>query len=158
MYRLRSLAAAAAVLTLGTGVSTVTASAASAQVGIVRADQASQTTHGPRIVARPSALMVNRYTVLTGTGFKPRTRLTIEECSRKSWIVPMRVCNHRNALLVRTSAGGRFRARFKVLLCPLSRLTPTAALRRTCWVGVPKIEGIDVVTLRGAAKIVVTRP
>jgi len=151
MNRARSLAAAAAaVLALGVGASTAVASAASAQVAARHAK--------PRIVARPDNLMVNTDTVLSGSGFAPHHRLLIWECSMKGWIVPLKVCNHPNAVRVRANADGRFTVKFKALVCPEPRRPVPAGFSRTCYVGVPTIQGVDTETLVGAAKLVVTGP
>jgi hypothetical protein len=149
--RLRFLAVAAAALTLSTGLLLGGALAASAQVAGHSAT--------PKIVARPDNLMVNTTTVLTGSGFKPKTKLTIKECSQQTWVVPLKVCNNPNTVRVTTNARGRFKVKFTALVCPESRRGGIpAGFRRKCFVGVPTIQGIDTVTLLGVAKLVVTGP
>ena len=149
MRRVRSLAAAAAAaLALGAAVSMAVAPVASAGTQ-------------PRIVAKPDNLMVNTSTVLTGSGFQPKHKVLIQECSKKSWVVPLRVCNHPNEVRVRTNAKGGFQVKLKALVCPVSRhATPAlpTGFKRTCYVGVPHIQGVDTVALEGAAKIIVTGP
>lgn len=149
MNRFRWLAVATAVLALGIG---TVASASAALIG------QSAHRHGPHIVAKPGSVMVNTSTTLTGTGFKPHRRLVIQECSLRNWVVPQRVCNHPNTVKVRTDAHGRFTVTFKALVCPKSKHVQPAGFSRTCWVGVPVIQGIDTEHLLGAAKLIVTGP
>jgi len=114
--------------------------------------------HSPKITVSPRSQMVNDTVTLTGTGFKPHTKLVIWECSKKFWIVPQQVCNHRNAAKVRTNAHGGFTVKkFKVLVCPEPK-QPTDGFSRRCWVGLPKPEGVDTVALLAAARITVTGP
>lgn len=124
--------------------------------------------HGPRIVAKPASVMVNRTTTLTGTGFKRHKRLTILECSAPSWIVPQQICNHRNAVKVRTNARGGFTVKIKALVCPAAKppirsvgpirpATP-AGFSRHCYLGVPRMFGVDQEALRPSARITVTGP
>jgi len=148
MKRTRILAGAAAVLALGGTASAIAMSAASART---------DTAQGPHIVARPDSVMVNTSTTLHGSGFGPHRKVLLWECSVRTWVVPMKVCRQRNAVTVRTNANGRFTVKFTVLVCP----KPPAALAgfsRTCYIGEPKIQGVDTVTLIGAAKITVTGP
>jgi hypothetical protein len=143
----------AAMIVAG-GSLTVVAAAASA--GPVSRAPVSRT---PRIVARPASVMVNTKTELLGSGFRPHSRLTIWECSQRTWVVPLQVCNHKNAVHVRTSGAGRFRVSLVALVCPVHRraMAP-AGFSRTCYAGVPTVRGVDTVTLVGAAKFTVTGP
>jgi len=172
MNRKSGLRILAAMIVAGAGLTVV---AASASAGPARGPGA-PISRAPRIVARPGSVMVNTKTELSGSGFLPHRRLTIWECSARGWIVPRRVCNHRNALRVRTNGSGRFKASLVALVCPLAmHVMATVAARgdvpvepaasrfaagfaRTCYVGVPTIRGVDTVTLAGAARITVTGP
>jgi len=115
-------------------------------------------------VAKPDSVTVNRKTTLTGSGFKRHKKLRIWECSARSWVVPKQICNHRNAVTVRTGSRGGFTVKFKALVCPAasSSAAPTASARkgfsRRCFVGVPTPSGVDVVILVGATRITVTGP
>ena len=111
----------------------------------------------PRITARPDSVMVRTTTVLTGTGFRPRRKLTVYECGARLWIAPQDVCTHGNVVTVRTSRHGRFRIPLQVLVCPLKSKTP-ARFERTCYIGVSAIDGIGVVKLSAATRITVTGP
>lgn len=115
--------------------------------------------HGPRIVAKPDSVMVNTRTTLTGTGFRRHKRLTIWECSAQDWVVPQQICNHRNAVTVRTNARGGFTVKMKALVCPAPAppLRP-AGFSKHCWVGVPRAFGVDQAGLRAATRITVTGP
>src|SRR5258708_23265503 len=74
--------------------------------------------HHPKIAARPLKVKVTKVTTLTGSGFKPHAKLLLNECAARTWVVPQQVCNHRNAVHVRTGPHGGFRVRMKVLVCP----------------------------------------
>jgi hypothetical protein len=152
--RVRSLVAAAAVLVGAAGMT----SAAAAQSPGTHAGLASHAKHGPRIVARPDNLMVDTSTVLSGSGFKPHTKLRIQECSAMTWDVPLKICNHPNTVRVRTDAHGRFKVNFKAMVCPFSRRLGFDGFSKTCYVGVPHIQGVDTITLLGGTKLVVTGP
>jgi hypothetical protein len=110
----------------------------------------------PHITARPNDLMVNTKTTLTGAGFPARTKLTIEECARRNWVVPQDPCVNRNKIIVTTDSHGRFVHQFKVTLCGGKRgPEPTS---QVCYVGDPHPQGVDTVTLLGGAKVVITYP
>jgi len=129
--------------------------------------------HHPRIVAKPHSVRVNKFTTLSGSGFKPHHRYVLNECSARSWTVPRQVCNHRNAVHVRTGPHGGFRVRMKLLVCPRAMqpqararsgrvpsgrvLSPEAFVVR-CFIGTPKFFGIDSEGLTGAVRISVTGP
>jgi hypothetical protein len=133
---------------------------------ILPAPVAMKARHHPKIVARPDKVKVNKVTTLTGSGFKPHAKLVLNECAARAWIVPKQVCNHRNAVHVRTGPHGGFRVRMKVLVCPrgmqpqarISRILSPEAFVVHCFIGVPKIAGVDTVTLVGAVRISVTGP
>jgi hypothetical protein len=144
---------ASAAIVVGVGAGAVSAAAAAAPGGGVTAAR-----HGPRIVAKPDSVMVNRRTTLTGSGFRRHKKLTILECSARNWVVPAQVCNHRNAIKIRTNAHGGFRVKIKVLVCPSIRKAVPAGFSKRCFVGVPTIRGVDTETLVGAVKITVTGP
>jgi len=157
---------ATAVLVAGVGVGAASAAAAAAPGAhpVVTGVGRIPAKHRPKIVAKPDSVMVNKKTTLTGSGFRRHKKLTIVECSATAWVVPKQICNHRNAVTVRTSARGRFTVRFKVLVCPAassSAALPPAGARgfsKRCFVGVPTPRGVDVVILVGAARITVTGP
>jgi hypothetical protein len=164
------LLVASAVLVAGVGVGAVSAAAAAAPGGhpVVTGIGRIPAKHRPKIVAKPDSVMVNTKTTLTGSGFKRHKRLRIWECSARNWVVPKQICNHRNAVTVRTNAHGGFTVKFKALVCPANSsvalttaaLTPAArkGFSRRCFVGVPTPSGVDVVILVGAARITVTGP
>jgi len=134
------LAGAALALAAGTGIS---------PAGAVTATP-------PHVVARPNNLMVNTKTTLTGTGFPARKKLTVEECSRTGWVVTANPCVKDNRITVTTDAHGRFTRQFRVALCGGSRGPgPTS---QVCYIGVPHPEGVDTISLIGAARVVVTYP
>lgn len=157
----RVMLVASAVLVAGVGVGAVSVAAAAAPGGhpVVTGVGRIAAKHGPRIVAKPDSVMVNKKTTLTGSGFKRHRKLRIWECSAKSWVVPKQICNHRNAVTVRTNAHGGFKVKFKVLVCPsASSSAATRGFSRRCFVGVPTPSGVDVVILVGATRITVTGP
>jgi hypothetical protein len=110
----------------------------------------------PQIVVKPNNAMINTKVALTGTGFPARTKLTIKECSAKSWVVPQKRCVTNNSVSVRTDRRGRFTSRLKVELCGGKRgPEPTSQI---CYIGDPQPRGVDTITLVGAARVVVTYP
>jgi hypothetical protein len=110
----------------------------------------------PHIVAKPSNLMVNTKTTLTGTGFPARTKLTIKECSIINWVVTANPCVKNNTISVVTDGHGRFTRQFRAKLCGGKRgPEPTSQI---CYIGDPHPEGVDTMRLLGAAKITVTYP
>ena len=113
-------------------------------------------TTPPHVVAKPDNVMVNTKTVLTGTGFPAKTRLTIEECPGKGWIVPQKPCIRNNRISVVTDGHGHFVRQFRVGLCGGRRgPEPTSQI---CYIGDPHPEGVDTISLLGAAKVTVTYP
>lgn len=148
----RVMMLASAVLMAGAGVGAVSVTAVAGVAGVAA-------QHGPKIVAKPDSVMVNRMTTLTGSGFKRHKKLRIWECSARNWVVPKQICNHRNAVTVRTNARGGFRVRFKALVCPASSVAAARkGFSRHCFIGVPTPRGVDVVVLVGATRITVTGP
>jgi hypothetical protein len=124
--------------------------------GIVSGQAGAVTATPPRIVAKPNNLMINTKTLLTGSGFPARTRLTIEECSMTNWVVTANPCDTTNKISVLTDAHGRFTRQFKVELCGGKRgPEPTSQI---CYVGDPHPEGIDTIALLGAARVIVSYP
>jgi hypothetical protein len=111
----------------------------------------------PRIVAHPDSLKVGATTKLVGTHFKPGSSFRIEECSRTNWVVVQNVCLTKNSMIVTTSASGRFTGSFTVRMCPKAKMIAAAGASRTCYIGEPTPQGIDVVSLLGAATLTVTR-
>ena len=159
---------AAVVAGIAVGIATAGSVALAASAYMLPAPVAIKARHHPRIVAKPSRVKVNKVTTLTGSGFKPRHKYVLNECSARAWVVPKQVCNHRNAVHVRTGPHGGFRVRMKALLCPRG-IQPQARVPRGrvlgpeafvvhCFIGVPRIAGVDTVTLVGAVRISVTGP
>ena len=148
----RFMALAGAVLAAGIGVGAVSAAGVAGAAGVAA-------HHRPKIVAKPDSVMVNTTTTLTGSGFKRHKKLTIWECSARNWIVPQQICNHRNAVKVRTNSRGGFTVKFKALVCPAGS-APAAykGFSRHCFIGVPTPRGVDVVVLVGSTRITVTGP
>jgi len=111
----------------------------------------------PTIVVTPSQhLAPGQVVALTGTHFAARHDYTIEECSRTSWVVTEHVCNTTQAVHVTTNRAGGFHSKLTVELCPPPPVTAAASsLLKICYVGAPTIQGVDVDTLAGAAKITV---
>ena len=110
----------------------------------------------PHIVAKPNNLMVRTKTTLTGTGFPARARVTIKECSITNWVVTANPCVKNNTISVVTNGHGRFTHQFRAELCGGKRgRFPTSQI---CYIGDPHPEGVDTMTLLGAAKITVTYP
>jgi len=144
MLRSRIACVALAVTVVG-----LAAGVLSTQAGAVSATP-------PHIVAKPNNLMVNTKTTLTGTGFPAKTTLTIAECSITNWVVTANPCVKNNKISVRTDGHGKFTRQFRVALCGGKRgPEPTSQI---CYIGDPHPEGVDTMTLLGAAKIMVTYP
>ena len=121
----------------------------------------------PHIVARPNNLMINTNTMLTGTGFKPRSNLTVEECSTKTWIAPQNPCATSNVIHVRTNQAGYFKHAMTAKVCPSNgpphaqgsnRPSHPQGFAQRCYVGVPTGRGVDEIVLVGATPITVTGP
>lgn len=124
--------------------------------GIASSSAGAASPTRPHIVAKPNNLMVNTKTSLAGTGFPAKTKLTIEECSVANWVVTSRPCKGANKISVLTDAHGRFSRKFRVVLCGGRHGSgPTS---QTCYIGDPRPQGVDTITLRGAAKVTVTYP
>jgi len=154
---------AAAIAGMALGIVGAGSVALAASAYMLPAPVAIKAKHHPKIVARPHQVRANKFTTLTGSGFKPHAKLVLNECAAQTWIVPKQVCNHRNAVHVRTGPHGRFRVRMKVLLCPRgiqpqARVFGPERIVVHCFIGVPKIAGVDTVTLVGAVRIAVTGP
>jgi hypothetical protein len=120
------------------------------------ASRAAGSSTAPHIVAKPNSVMVNAKTTITGTGFRATTKLTIEQCSKVRWVVPANPCVRANKISVHTDGHGRFARQFQVELCGGKRGPgPTSQI---CYIGNPRPEGKDTITLLGAAKVTVTYP
>lgn len=113
----------------------------------------------PHITATPADPMINTKTILVGTGFAPNATLTVEECSRTSWIAPQDPCATSNVIRVHTSPTGHFRHALTAEICPGvgPGVTPPGFVQ-LCWVGVPTPVGVDGITLVGASRLTVTGP
>ncbi len=166
MNRVIAVGAAAVLVALGIAV-TATMAIASPTKTLNRAPALPAAKHHAKIVARPDKAIAGQHLRLVGSGFKPSTKLVIQECSQATWVVPAEVCNRHNAVKIKTGPHGGFATKFQVRLCPATRSPATqspatrspatAATTKRCFIGVPTIDGIDVVTLLGVTKVTVTR-
>ncbi len=111
----------------------------------------------PRITVTPASVMVNTQTKVSGRHFPANSSFTIAECSKTSWIVPMRPCATSNVIHVKTNAKGEFTRKMTAVVCP-GGTTGTPGFSEVCYVGEPVGTGIDTIALLGAAKITVTGP
>jgi hypothetical protein len=111
----------------------------------------------PHIASHPNTVMAKASIKLIGTHFKPLSTFTIRECSQSTWVVTQDVCVIKNSIVVKTNANGKFTGSFTAYRCPAVRRTPPTGHSQTCYIGDPTPEGIDVITLLGAATIMVTR-
>jgi hypothetical protein len=128
-------------------------------VGVLSAEASAVSSTPPRIVAKPNNVMVNTKVTLTGAGFAARTKLAIEECSTRGWVVvAQHPCVSDNKISVVTDAHGRFTHKFKVELCPRSTTGSGPATEETCYIGSPHPQGVDTISLVGAARVTVTYP
>jgi len=128
-------------------------------VAALTAEASAVSSTPPRIVAKPDNVMVNTKITLTGSGFAARAKLSIVECSSRGWVVVARhPCVADNKITVVTDAHGRFTHKFKVELCPRSTTGSGPATKETCYIGNPHPEGVDTISLLGAARITVTYP
>lgn len=113
----------------------------------------------PSITATPDNVMVNTTTVLTGRGLARHTTVHIVECAATSWYVLASPCDTTNAINVRTNARGTFTATFRVGTCPTAAtVQPGGGPAFLCYIGVPRISGIDTESLQPGTAIVVTYP
>jgi hypothetical protein len=118
---------------------------------------AGASTGSPHITAHPNNLMVNTSTHLIGKNFDPSTTLTVEECAEKHWIAPQNPCDSTNSVVVTTNSHGQFKSPFTVQTCS-SGTGSAPGFAEKCYIGVPTPNGVDTITLLGAARIVVTGP
>jgi hypothetical protein len=112
---------------------------------------------GPHIVAHPNNVMVNTATKLIGRNFTPSTTYNVKECGKTNWIAPQNPCDITNSIVVTTTGRGQFKSSFTVQTCP-SGTNSQPGFSQTCYIGVPTPNGIDTITLLGAARITVTGP
>ena len=112
----------------------------------------------PHITATPHNVMVNTTISLSGRGFPAHKRLTIAECSSTGWVVVQNPCDTDNTIVVHTNRHGRFTADFHVELCPRANTAGGPITQEKCFIGNPQPQGVDTITLVGAAKIIVTYP
>ena len=127
--------------------------------GVLSAEAGATSPTPPRIVAKPNNVMVNTEITLTGTGFASRAKLSIMECGSRGWVVvAQHPCVTDNKISVVTDAHGRFTHKFKVELCPRTSAGTGPVTQETCYIGNPHPEGIDTISLIGAAKVTVTYP
>ena len=127
--------------------------------GAWSAEASATSSTPPRIVAKPNNVMVNTKITLTGTGFADRAKLSIMECSNSGWVVvAQHPCVSDNKISVVTDAHGRFTRMFKVELCPRTSTGSGPVTKETCYIGNPHPEGVDTISLIGAARVTVTYP
>lgn len=147
MSKMGRVVGAALVLTVGVA------------AGVVVADGSAAAPAPPRIVVKPNNVMVNTVVSLTGSGFAAKAKLSIMECSNRGWVVvAQHPCVSDNKISVATDAHGRFVRKFRVKLCPRSTTGTGPVTKETCYIGNPHPEGIDTMSLIGAARITVTYP
>ena len=108
----------------------------------------------PTIVPNPDSVMVDTATNLIGTDFADNETFTIKECAEQTWIVPQDPCVSSNAIQVTTNASGAFEAALNVEECATPAAMP--GITENCYVGEATPQGIDTITLLGAAEITVT--
>jgi hypothetical protein len=137
------------IVSLALTIAVLTAGILSSQAGAVSATP-------PHIVAKPNNLMVNTKTTLTGTGYPAKTTLTIEECSITNWVVTANPCVKTNKISVLTDRHGHFVRQFRVTVCNGKHGPIITSV--TCYIGDPHPEGVDTISLLGAAKVTVTYP
>jgi hypothetical protein len=118
---------------------------------------AGASTSSPHITAHPDNVVVDTSTHLIGKNFDPSTTLTVEECLEKHWIAPQNPCDSTNAVVVTTNSRGEFKSSFIVETCS-SGMGSSPGFAERCYIGVPIPNGVDTITLLGAARIVVTGP
>lgn len=158
MNRLTALASVSA-LALAMGLSLavgVTSAPPAGAAGVAGAAAHADPGSSARTVIKPNTAMVNQTIKVHGTGFKPSTRFTIEECSRTNWFVPQNPCADDNSVTVKTGSMGNFRASMVAKLCPMS--SSPGRTEDTCYIGEPIGTGVDTIALRGHAKLRVTWP
>ncbi len=109
----------------------------------------------PTIRVHPDNVMVNTDTHVVGQHFSAGQTVTLVECGKTSWIVPKNPCDSDNSVTVTANGKGNFKTTMKVEACPAKAQPP--GLSQTCFIGVEQF-GIDNVTLRPHASIVVTFP
>lgn len=109
----------------------------------------------PAIKAKPTNLMVDKSTTLTGSGWPRRAKITLRECASEAWAAPREPCLEEDLETVETNGSGRFSAAFEVGVCDGAFSGPT---QRTCYIGEPEPSGVDTIELRGAVAIQVSYP
>jgi len=133
--------------------------AVAAAAAVVAADESAAAPAPPRIIVKPNNVMVNTVVDLTGSGFGAKAKLSIQECSSRGWVVvAQHPCVSDNRISVVTDAHGRFARKFRVRLCPRTAANSGPVTKETCYIGSPHPEGIDTISLIGAARVTVTYP
>jgi len=147
MSRISKAVGVALVLTVG------------AAAGVMAADESAAAPVVPRIVVTPNNVMVNTVVHLAGSGFAAKAKLSIMECGSKGWVVvAQHPCVADNTISVLTDSHGRFARKFRVKLCPRTTTGSGPVTKETCYIGNPHPEGVDTMSLIGAARIIVTYP
>ena len=116
---------------------------------------ASPTATAPGVVVSPATSLTPGQSVsVVGTHLAPHRTYTVEECSQRSFVVMLHVCNRGRAIQVTTGRTGSFRSELTIEVCPPLR-RQAAAPATVCYVGAVTLAGVDVDSLAGAAKITV---
>jgi hypothetical protein len=110
------------------------------------------------ITAQPDNVMVNTMIRLKGRGFPAHQRLSIAECGAKQWVVMASPCDTDNTIRVKTDGKGRFTTSFKAEPCPRTTPPKPPITQEHCFIGNPRLNGIDTDTLVGAVGLTVTYP
>jgi hypothetical protein len=127
-----------------------------AAVAVAPAAVAQSASATEKVSARPTHVMVNTDTTITGSGFPAHAMIPLRECGVKFWLAPNDPCNTENAITVETNRMGRFKTSFEAQLCPEGKPArqPTT---RICYIGVLSF-GEDTGMLEPAARVLVSYP
>ena len=110
----------------------------------------------PTLAVKPAVVTLNTDTLVTGRHFKALSRITLVECTRRSWIAPQHPCDTGNSVTVTANAAGRFRTEMVVRRCPGTTLSTGVPVR--CYLGVVKPSRIDTIALQPNVQIMITSP
>ncbi len=110
----------------------------------------------PTLSVHPHSVMVDTDATVVGRNFLPGTTVHLEECSSSTWVVPVAPCTTDNAVSATANAHGAFAVKMRIEACP-PPAAPVGIVER-CYVGVPQPSGIDTVSLRPAATVIVSFP
>jgi hypothetical protein len=133
------------------------AAAAMLPLGVIAAPSAQGATKPPHITATPNNAMVNTDVTLVGRRFAPNHKLRLKVCNATGWIAPQDPCS-KGAIHVMTNGRGRFTTTWRAALCPRAAWPGHPVTEERCYIGKPKPEGVDTITLVGHVKVIVTYP